>query len=79
MHGRPIMLFVVAKTARGKLDSKALIALEQYLIGLAFQANDAIQNVHGIPKPLFEIDGVQVPKARAGWARSKSFCKAFRV
>jgi hypothetical protein len=79
MRGRPIMLFVSARATRGKFNGKALSALEQYLIGLAYQANDDVQNVHGIPKPLFEIGGVQVPKRGPSRVALTAFLKAFKV
>jgi len=78
-HGRPIMLFVTPVTTKGKFNKTAVGALEQYLIGLAYQVNDDIQNVHGIPKPTFEIVGVHVPKKGNVGAPLLTFRKAFKI
>ncbi|MGA3038960.1 MAG: hypothetical protein ABSE64_15965 [Vulcanimicrobiaceae bacterium] len=78
-HGRPVMLFVVPSNTKGKFNSTALAALEQYLIGLAFQVNEDIQNVQGIPKPLFEIVGVHIPKKGPKGESLEAFCNAFEL
>ena len=78
-HGTPLMLFVVPKSKMGKFNDKALVALEQYLIGLAYQTNADIQNLNGLPKPLFLIEGVQRPKLGPKGSALTSFLKTFDV
>lgn len=78
-HGRPIMIIVRARPSKGKFNATALRALELYLIELAYVANDDIQNVHGIPKPLFEIAGVHSHKAGPTSGVLKVFLKAFKI
>jgi len=78
-HGRPLLILVARPTSKGKFNAKALAALEHYLIGLAYQANDDIQNVHGIPRPIFEIIGIQAPKKGPTEAARAAFKRAFNL
>lgn len=73
------MLFVVPKSARGSFNEKSLGALEQYLIGLAYQTNPEIQNLNGLPKPLFLIEGVQKAKMGPKGPALTAFLRTFDV
>jgi hypothetical protein len=78
-HGTPLMLFVVPKATRGAFNEKSLAALEQYLIGLAYQTNPDIQNLHGLPKPMFLIEGVQKAKMGPKGPALTAFLRTFDV
>jgi hypothetical protein len=72
------MLFVTPVSRKGKFNKRALNDLEQYLIGLAYQANEELQNIQGIPKPSFEIVGIQTAKNGPRGSALQAFRKTFK-
>ena len=78
-HGKPVMMFVVPVVLQGKFNSRALTALEQYLIGLAYQCNSDIQNIQGIPRSTFEIIGIHRPKKGPKSQSLTAFTRAFKI
>jgi hypothetical protein len=63
-YGTPLLFFVEAPNSKGPINRKALNALEDYLIGMGFQRNDALKNIKGKAniEPPFAIEGVHTKR-----------------
>ncbi|HTD36371.1 MAG TPA: hypothetical protein VK669_02560 [Candidatus Limnocylindrales bacterium] len=63
-YGKPMLFFVEAPAAKGPVNSKALTALEDYLIGLGLQRNAKLKNIRGTrnAEPPFAIKDVHTKR-----------------
>ncbi len=73
-RGKPVMFFAILDVARGRLNTKAVAALEERLIGLGLRRNDGMANVSGTREDDLTVRGVMGD----GRGRPTSAASAFR-
>lgn len=56
--GSPVMFFVVHPHQKGKANEKQIEEIEDFLIQAGFAKNPDIQNVRGVQRPKWSIQGV---------------------
>jgi hypothetical protein len=56
--GSPVMFFVVHPHQKGKANAKQIEEIEDFLIQAGFAKNPDIQNVRGVQRPKWSIQGV---------------------
>lgn len=73
--GRPVVFFVVHPRRKGKVNTRRIGQVENFLIQAGWARNRRLQNVKGIHRPKWAIKGV----VRSGVGKPTQAARAFRA